>query len=657
MGMVKAGRAAVFSSIKPVVILWLGLLLSSVAQAQGPPVSLARMAVLRDSIGRLLAAQPRSDTQRVGRLNALAFLLRTNEAPQAERLSRQAVGLAQRLHFVKGLLDAHFNLGYCLRARNAYDSAVYHSQMALELSKRLVNRYTETRAYYNLTRAYTEQGNYAAALALSMKGLAVARTIHNPRAELFQLVQAARIELALGEYEAARAHVEAARQLVPAAHDYLGTGYVYLALGDISRRQGQWRAARDYYAQTAVSYGKVYNARGLLPVELAQADMTNRLGDHLAARRAAQRLLYRAQTTGTPEQVAQAALLLAQTWLATARPDSARRAAARSLATARAAHLQLLVRDAALALAQASDQLGQGRAAYRYQVLASAYADSIAGEETRRRVAALEAQAAHSQEQSQIRLLRQQARLQTQQQELDRLHYRQAAAVLIAAAWLVLALAGYLLWHYRRREARRQEAMRTRIAADLHDEVGSMLTQISMQSTLLREGHYAPAQQQTYLDQMADASRRAARQMSDAVWSIDARYDSAASLLDRLRDHAHEVLPPAGLEIDFGAEAAVATAAVPLATRQALYSIYKEALHNVVKHAQARQVQVRLRLPNGQLELTVRDDGRGSAAASRPGGQGLPNMRMRAQAVGGTVRVEASSPTQGLGLVVRLPLH
>lgn len=638
-------------------LLLLGGLLVHVppARAQGPPLPLARVVAVRDSIGHLLATQPRLDTQRVGRLNTLSFILRTNEAPRALGLARQGLRLAQQLHFTKGLLDAHFNLGYCLRLRNQYDSAIYHSQVALRLSRRTGNRYTETRAYYNLARIYTEQGNYAAALAPSLNGLAVARSIHHPRAELFQLVQAGRIELALGEYDAARAHVEAARRLVPAAHDPLGTGYVYFALGDISRGQEQWLAARTYYAQAAANYGKVYNARGLLPVELCQADMTNHLGDHLAARRAAQGLLRRARATGTPEQIAQAALLLAQTWLATARPDSARRAATRSLATARAAHLRLLARDAALALAQANDQLGQGHTAYRYQVLASAYADSIAGEEARRRVAALETQAANSQEQTQIRLLRQQARLQTQQQELDRLRYRQAAAVLIAVAWLVLAVAGYLLWRYRRREARRQEALRTRIAADLHDEVGSMLTQISMQSTLLREGHYAPAQQQTYLDQMADASRRAARQMSDAVWSIDARYDSAASLLDRLRDHAHEVLPPAGLEVDFGAEAAVATVAVPLATRQALYFIYKEALHNVVKHAQAQQVQVRLGVPGGQLELIIRDDGRGTAAASRPGGQGLPNMRMRAQAVGGTVQVEAGGP--GLGLVVRLPLR
>jgi signal transduction histidine kinase len=648
----------VFDKGKWVFLLWLALALrlgSSVARAQGPPVPLARVATVRDSLERLLAAQPRPDTQRVSRLNALAFILRTNEAPQAERLARQALALARQLRFDKGLTEAYFNMGYLLRTHSRYDSAVYYSRQALAASVRTGNRYTQTRAYYNLARIYTEQGNYAAALGPSVDGLALARTLPNHRAELFQLIQAGRIEVALGEYKAALAHVLEAQRLAPAAHDPLGTGYVYFALGDISRQQGWWQAARTYYAQAAANYSKVYNARGLLPVELSQAEMTDRLGDHLAARRAARGLLRRAQATGTPEQLAQTTLLLAQTWLATARPDSAHRYAARSLATARLAHLRPVARDAALVLAQASDQLGQGHTAYRYQALAGAYTDSITGEATRRRVAAIEAQAARSQQQIQVRLLRQRASLQAQALELERLRNRQQLAGLAALVAGGLALSGYLLWRYRRREAQRQQTMRTRIAADLHDEVGSMLTQISMQSTLLREGRYAPAQQQLYLDQMAEASRRAARQMSDAVWSIDARYDSAASLLDRLRDHAHEVLPPAGLELHFRADAAIASTAVPLATRQALYYIYKEALHNVVKHARAQQVHVQVRLLGSQLELEIRDDGQGTVTASRPGGQGLPNVRMRAQGVGGTVRLDTSGP--GLGLVVCLPLR
>jgi signal transduction histidine kinase len=618
-------------------------------------VPLARVPAVRDSIERLLAARPQLDTLRVSRLNALAFILRNSAAPAAERLGRQALALARRLRFDKGLTEAYFNMGYFLRTHSQYDSAIYYSRQALAASVRTGNRFTQTRAYYNLARIYTEQGDYAAALDPSLDGLVLARTLPKPRALLFQLVQAARIEIALGDYATATTYLTEARRLLPAAHDFLGSGYVYIGLGDISRAQGRWLAARRAYAAAAASYAHVLTAPAMLPVELSQAEMTNRLGDHLAARRAATGLLRRLRGSQAPEQLAQTTLLLAQTWLATARPDSALRYAALSLAAARPDHLRAQARDAALALAQASDQLGEGRAAYRYQVLAGAYADSIAGEDARRRAAALQVRAARGQQQSQIALLQQRARLQRQQQELERLRGRQQLVGLAALAAAGLALAGYLLWRYRRREARRQEALRTRIAADLHDEVGSMLTQISMQSTLLREGRHAPAQQQTYLDQMADASRRAARQMSDAVWSIDARYDSAASLLDRLRDHAHEVLPPAGVEFDFGAEAAVEAAAVPLATRQALYYIYKEALHNVVKHARAQQVRVRVRLLGGQLELAIRDDGRGTVAASRPGGQGLPNMRMRAQAVGGTVQLEPGGP--GLGLVVRLPLR
>jgi tetratricopeptide (TPR) repeat protein len=179
----------------------------------------------------------------------------------------------------------------------------------------------------------------------------LARNIHNRRAELFQLVQAGRIELALGEYAAARAHVVEAPRLIPAAHDLLGTGHVHSALGDISRQQGQWLAARGYYAKAAASYGKIYNKRRLLPIELSQVEMTDRLGDHLAARHAAYGLLRRAQSTGTSEQVAQVTLLLAQTWLATSRPDSVRHYATVSLAAACPTHLRLQARDAALVLA------------------------------------------------------------------------------------------------------------------------------------------------------------------------------------------------------------------------------------------------------------------------------------------------------------------
>jgi hypothetical protein len=270
-------------------------------------------------------------------------------------------------------------------------------------------------------------------------------------------VQAGRIELVLGEYATARAYVAQARRLIPAAHDPLGTGYVYQALGDLSRQQGHWQEARRYYTQTRASYGLVYNERGLLPIEVNLAEMTDRLSQHQAARTAATGLLRRARTTGTPEQVAQAALLLARTWLP-AQPDSARHYAAQSLAAARPHHLRPEARDAAQVLAQASDQLGQGHAAYQYQVLASAYADSLSGEDTRRKLAAVQARAVRSRTQIELDLLR-------QQQEVERLRHRQQVAGLGGLVLLTLLLAGGLRWYYRRRQATREAALRQRLAA------------------------------------------------------------------------------------------------------------------------------------------------------------------------------------------------
>jgi tetratricopeptide (TPR) repeat protein len=337
------------------VALLCGLLMGTgTARAQGPPLPLARLRVLRDSLGQLLGRNTRPDTLRVSRLNTLAFALRVNEAEESLVLTRQALRLARQLQFERGLLEAQFNLSYYHRAHSQYDSAIYYARQALPLADRIGNRYTQTRVLYNLARSYQEQGDYAAALGPSLDGLALARAMGSPRVLLFQLVMAARIELALGEYATARAYMAEARPLASAAHDLLSTGYLYQVAGDLSRQQKQWRTARDHYTQALNGYAVVFNKPGLLQMQLSIAEMTERLGDYPAARRAGLELLRQARIAHKPEQEAQAALLMARAWLL-ARPDSAHLYAALSLATARPRHLRPQARDAAQVLAQASD--------------------------------------------------------------------------------------------------------------------------------------------------------------------------------------------------------------------------------------------------------------------------------------------------------------
>ncbi|QNP54296.1 hypothetical protein H9L05_20920 (plasmid) [Hymenobacter qilianensis] len=221
------------------------------------------------------------------------------------------------------------------------------------------------------------------------------------------------------------------------------------------------------------------------------------------------------------------------------------------------------------------------------------------------------------------------------------------------------AVGGVYGWQQRRGRRREQHwqaehALRQRIAADLHDDVGNLLTQISMHSDLLRETPHTPAQTRARLDALALAARQAGQQMSDVVWSLHAGPLRLSQLLERMRDHAQEVLPPAGLDVQFRVAPDLPDPVLAPALLHHFYLIYKEALHNVVKHAQATTVTVQLAAAPAGLTLTVADDGRGHNGRPRPGGRGLASMQGRAQAVGGTVRYEPLM--KGFAVVVALPL-
>lgn len=243
--------------------------------------------------------------------------------------------------------------------------------------------------------------------------------------------------------------------------------------------------------------------------------------------------------------------------------------------------------------------------------------------------------------------------------EVLQLRRQQQTLFTVLGAVLVLAGVGLALGAYRRRQLRRELALRTRLSADLHDEVGGLLTQISMQANLLGAGLYPPDEQQEQLQDVATASRAAAAQLQDVVWGYDAHNDNAGSLLDRMRDYAHELLGASDLTIAFAAAPDLPARTLPVEARRAVYLIYKEALHNVAKHARAaRHVAVTLAADGPALLLTVADDGPAPAHPPRASGHGLRNMAARAEAVGGTFGAGYGAvPGQsGWGVWVRVPL-
>jgi ligand-binding sensor domain-containing protein/signal transduction histidine kinase len=182
--------------------------------------------------------------------------------------------------------------------------------------------------------------------------------------------------------------------------------------------------------------------------------------------------------------------------------------------------------------------------------------------------------------------------------------------------------------------AQRESYLRSRLAADLHDEVGSVLARVSVQAQMLRE---QASESQLSLDELVEDSRQAALTMRDIVWSVDAGADSVGALVDRLRDHLDATARAAGWNAQLHANGL--DPATPLAsdTRQQLYLIGKEAITNVLRHGrEVTEVTITLGPGSGAngLRLSVENNGALVTTPPKRSGVGIRSMTLRAKLLG-----------------------
>ncbi|MFN7942815.1 MAG: two-component regulator propeller domain-containing protein [Thermoanaerobaculia bacterium] len=230
-----------------------------------------------------------------------------------------------------------------------------------------------------------------------------------------------------------------------------------------------------------------------------------------------------------------------------------------------------------------------------------------------------------------------------------------ALAVLAA-----LPLAGAYFFH-RQRLARlvAVERVRTRIAADLHDDLGASLSRIAVLSEVANRRAENAGGATPELLEIADTARQITDEASDMVWSIDPRRDDLASLLTRLRRLAADLLGERGIALEWIAPADAGSIRLAADQRRHLLLILKEAIHNAARHAGASRVEVRVEASRHELQALVRDDGRGFDVG-RPrtdrdgGGRGLLNLEQRARELGGRLAVR-SAPGAGTAVSLAIP--
>lgn len=200
-----------------------------------------------------------------------------------------------------------------------------------------------------------------------------------------------------------------------------------------------------------------------------------------------------------------------------------------------------------------------------------------------------------------------------------------------------------VLYRYRLEQILKVERLRTKIASDLHDEVGSSLTRISIYSDVIKNGE-PEAMKAEHLSSIGTLSREVINTMSDIVWSIDSTYDTPDALAIRMKDMATEMLHSKNIELTFHEQEHTRTKSFEPIFRQNIYLIFKEAINNIVKHSNATHVNVSI-VYRPQFYMIIEDDGVG-IPDNVYSGNGLRNMKRRAQQAGGQLIVSTSQGTK-----------
>ena len=220
---------------------------------------------------------------------------------------------------------------------------------------------------------------------------------------------------------------------------------------------------------------------------------------------------------------------------------------------------------------------------------------------------------------------------------------------------LIVVILLYALYRYRIHQLLRLQNVRNSIATDLHDDIGSSLTNISILSELSSKNLSHPEKAQPFLQRISEEVQASSQAMDDIIWSVNSRNDSLEETMARMRRYAAELFDNSETNCHLQLDEKGSNKKLSMEQRRDLYLIYKEALTNIHKHAVAKNIWINVEQSQNHLLMQIKDDGKGFSNEMITHRNGLKNLRSRVEKWNGKIGIR-SKENKGTDIEIKIPL-
>jgi two-component system, NarL family, sensor histidine kinase UhpB len=620
-------------------------------------------------VDSLLPEMPKlkDDTTKVKVFAVLSYRLHFFNPDEGIKYGIEGVNLAKKLNWPVGVAGVLNSLGVNYQVKGNYNAALDCFLKALKINEQTGKKLGQARNLGNIAAIYSDQSDYPRAVDYNLRSMKVYEELGSKEGVMLCLGNIGNIYLYSGEYQKSLDYNFRSLKLAEEVNAREDMSIDHLCIGDAYKHLGMLTKALEHYnkalkiSEETDQIGNIASTLGSIgTVFLMQKDYEQALVQFKKAYRLAKESGDKNTYAATLGNIGQVYLGMAEDGIkvqgSNAEASSVTNIQTNYFRKAIPFFLKAIEINTALgdldhlkndyhALADAYKGLGSYKAALTAHEQYVMLKDSVFNKENTAQIARLEVQSQYEKKQLADSLKQVAARKLTNEKI-----QRQRTYLWAGAAFAILLL-GFSVTTFRKNKKLSLERLRNKISRDLHDEVGSTLSSVS----LMNEVAIRSKDEQGIRLGIAENIQKAQDAMSEIVWMLNPKNDQLENFILRLGEVAKEMLELKGINYTMKVPENFNKLMISTEKRREIFLIFKECLNNITKYAECDEVLIELKASRKTITIRVTDNGKGFDSTILTCGNGLHNMKDRASGMKGSVSVN-SSPGKGTKVELLVPL-